>query len=271
MILEECRAPGRTVGAGLRSIGALALIVVLELLALEATRGAWRGVRQPGPASFDEAVVLVVLAACALIGAWLVVVTAIALAAHLPGRCGETSRRWAHAWAPAAVRRIAAVLVGAAIGGSLVSGTAVGEGAVPERVPGFVVTLHPGAATVAPPPVAAPAVAPPPAVPAPVAAGPGWTPSRPAGAAAPVTRLVTSGSVPHASDVVVRRGDTLWDLARRHLGPGASDAEVAAAWPHWYAANRHVIGPDPDLLLPGQVLRAPESSRSADHATGARP
>ena len=56
----------------------------------------------------------------------------------------------------------------------------------------------------------------------------------------------------------MHRGDTLWSIAARRLGEGATDAEVAAAWPRWYAANRDVVGPDPDLLLPGQVLHAPE-------------
>jgi nucleoid-associated protein YgaU len=57
--------------------------------------------------------------------------------------------------------------------------------------------------------------------------------------------------------VVVRRGDTLWSIAARHLGPGATDAEIAEQWPRWWQANRGQIGDDPDLLLPGQVLVAP--------------
>jgi nucleoid-associated protein YgaU len=59
-------------------------------------------------------------------------------------------------------------------------------------------------------------------------------------------------------DVVVRRGDTLWDLAARHLGPAATDAEIARAWPYWFTANRAVIGPDPDVLKPGQRLIPPD-------------
>ena len=58
-------------------------------------------------------------------------------------------------------------------------------------------------------------------------------------------------------EVVVRRGDTLWDIAARHLGPSASAAEVAGEWPRWHEANTTVIGPDPDLLLPGQRLLPP--------------
>ncbi|MGW7683576.1 LysM peptidoglycan-binding domain-containing protein [Kribbella sp. NPDC054772] len=57
--------------------------------------------------------------------------------------------------------------------------------------------------------------------------------------------------------VVVREGDSLWSIAARELGPGATDAAIAARWPAWYAANRHVIGDDPGLILPGQVLRIP--------------
>ena len=57
--------------------------------------------------------------------------------------------------------------------------------------------------------------------------------------------------------MTVHPGDCLWSIARRHLGPQATDAEIAAAWPSWYAANRDVIGADPNLLHPGQQLVAP--------------
>lgn len=90
----------------------------------------------------------------------------------------------------------------------------------------------------------------------------------PARAAAPDRAVATTGPLaaeprqaPRASRpvevVVVRPGDTLWDIARRHLPAGATDAQVARAWPRWYAANRTVIGPDPDVIRPGQRLRAP--------------
>jgi nucleoid-associated protein YgaU len=46
-------------------------------------------------------------------------------------------------------------------------------------------------------------------------------------------------------------------IAARRLGPAPSAAAVAAAWPSWYAANEQVIGPDPSLIHPGQVLHAP--------------
>jgi len=59
--------------------------------------------------------------------------------------------------------------------------------------------------------------------------------------------------------VVVRPGDSLWDIAARQLGPNSGDDRIAVLWPHWYAANRQVIGDDPSLIRPGQHLVAPRN------------
>jgi len=63
-----------------------------------------------------------------------------------------------------------------------------------------------------------------------------------------------------AARVVVRPGDSLWSIAATELGQNATPEAIAARWPAWYAANRHLIGPDPDLILPGQVLRTPAAA-----------
>lgn len=92
---------------------------------------------------------------------------------------------------------------------------------------------------------------------------PGWTPAvpPPAPRLAPSPELLTGVprlvSTPEQDEIVVRRGDTLWDLAARTLPVTATDAEIATEWPRWYAANTDVVGPDPDLLVPGQRLRVP--------------
>ncbi|HEY5134610.1 MAG TPA: LysM domain-containing protein [Candidatus Nanopelagicales bacterium] len=57
---------------------------------------------------------------------------------------------------------------------------------------------------------------------------------------------------------VVRPGDTLWDIARRHLPASSAAADLARSWPRWYSANRAAIGPDPSPLRPGMRLRSPE-------------
>lgn len=60
--------------------------------------------------------------------------------------------------------------------------------------------------------------------------------------------------------VIVHPGDSLWKLAALDLGPGADDAHIDAAWRSWYAANRALIGGDPDLIQPGQRLQPPDQS-----------
>jgi nucleoid-associated protein YgaU len=60
---------------------------------------------------------------------------------------------------------------------------------------------------------------------------------------------------PRDHAVVVRPGDTLWALAEHDLPPSATDRQVSAGWQSVYRRNRGVIGPDPDLIQPGQVLK----------------
>jgi hypothetical protein len=69
---------------------------------------------------------------------------------------------------------------------------------------------------------------------------------------ASVARVATSPAT-----VVVRPGDTLWAIAARSLPAGATDAEIARACATWHAANRDVIGDDPNLIFPMQRLVPP--------------
>ncbi len=57
--------------------------------------------------------------------------------------------------------------------------------------------------------------------------------------------------------VVVRPGDTLWAIAARSLPASATNAQIADACARWHAANRDVIGDDPDLIFPTQRLTPP--------------
>jgi hypothetical protein len=59
---------------------------------------------------------------------------------------------------------------------------------------------------------------------------------------------------------VVKQGDSLWGIAATALGE-TDVASIARYWPRIHRANRDVIGADPDLLLPGQVLELPEFDR----------
>jgi len=78
---------------------------------------------------------------------------------------------------------------------------------------------------------------------------------------APPVRLVSPAAPrPQHGEVVVRAGDSLWSITARALGPAATPAQIAAAWPRLYATNRSVIGPNPDLIQPGQRLVLPDAA-----------
>jgi len=81
----------------------------------------------------------------------------------------------------------------------------------------------------------------------------------------PATSAAWSIAPPPAppAAVVVGHGDTLWAIAARALPPEADVGAIAAAWPAWYAANRQVVGPDPNLLQVGLVLQPPATAQEA--------
>jgi len=57
--------------------------------------------------------------------------------------------------------------------------------------------------------------------------------------------------------VTVRPGDSLWSIAKAAMPAPATDSEIDTAWRAWYAANEAVIGSNPNLIEPGQLLSAP--------------
>lgn len=73
-------------------------------------------------------------------------------------------------------------------------------------------------------------------------------------------RPVTSTISDQATHVVIA-GQSLWMIAEARLGADATPATVARESARWYQHNRTLIGPDPDLILPGQVLAVPNPER----------
>jgi nucleoid-associated protein YgaU len=74
----------------------------------------------------------------------------------------------------------------------------------------------------------------------------------------PVSRLATLGSA--GSEYTVVTGDTLWGIARSILsqsGTHPDGGDVSVAWKTIYESNTDVVGADPNLILPGQVLTIP--------------
>ncbi|MFB9376596.1 LysM peptidoglycan-binding domain-containing protein [Kineococcus gynurae] len=198
-----------------------------------------------GAASTADLVVVVAVLGVAGVCAWLALAVLLAGADALgerrdpPGRRGHArppapSTRTAPV--PAAVRKLVSVAVGLALGSGVAAAQAaprMPESAWPVSAPRDVVHTvgeAVGAAT----------------TPAPVVqedrtARPG------------LTERVTAGGIEH----VVLRGDTLWGIAEARLGPDADPGTVQREVERLHHVNRAVIGADPDLILPGQVLRLP--------------
>jgi hypothetical protein len=78
-------------------------------------------------------------------------------------------------------------------------------------------------------------------------------PERAVGAAHASSPLASAPS----TTVTVRVGDCLWSLASADLGADAPIAAVQARWRRIYRLNKAVIGPDPELIRPGQILQLP--------------
>jgi hypothetical protein len=93
----------------------------------------------------------------------------------------------------------------------------------------------------------------------------GTAPRLPTLGTTPVPRsLGTAPVLPaRSSGYVVRPGDSLWKIAAEGLPPDSPPSEVAVAAARWWSANRAVIGPNPDLLHPGQVLSIPSPPEAA--------
>lgn len=165
-------------------------------------------------------------------------------AGALPGAAGRVATLLSRLLVPAGARRAAALLLGMglSLNGPLLAGAAL----------------------------AAPSTGP--AVSTPVEAVPDWP------VAAPAAEVVEAGEVGEVDEAsaapvpdwplsapagahVVVRGESLWHIAAAHLrAPGApppTDASITRAVHAWWQCNADVIGSDPDLLLPGQVLRPP--------------
>jgi len=105
-----------------------------------------------------------------------------------------------------------------------------------------IVTLRDGASPATAPP---PARAPPPRGPA----------SRSRASRSPA-RASGDGGGRSAGTVTVRRGESLWSIARQRLGRSASDARVEQEVRRlWSVNSRHIGTRDANLLFPGQKLR----------------
>ncbi|MEP7035495.1 MAG: hypothetical protein ABI934_07900 [Actinomycetota bacterium] len=246
-------APVRTFAAAALAAVSLMTAAGVGSLFLGIARDAWVAIAAAGPASPADGILLVVALGGALLSLWLGAGVSLSALAGLPGALGQASGLVAAHIAPAAASRIVAVVLGTTMTAGLspvaaVASTGFAPGATffassrvsfggttgPASDPGLQLVRTPEPAAEAAP-------------------TPSWLPDEPAAARRPAS----------PTRVAIRPGDTLWSIAADQLGPRATSAQIDAEWHRWFAANRKVIGDDPNRIAPGQVLSPPETSSAS--------
>ena len=255
---------------------AMAVVVLLLGLFLAGTGGSliqrWRS----SPArhqslGFEDQLGIAANTAGLIVIAWWATSLAIAAAAAFLERSGNVrAASAAGKFAPAYMRRLALAAVGlelltaplaAASTAPPVPGAPAASAASAASAPWTPTAVPAATGTRAAPHTAAPVPTPQPGTPAeaPAVASPHWRPLSPVVEPGPLAGRPLRHQPPadQANEVTVRPGDSLWSLSASRLGPFASDVDIALDWPRLYQANRDIIGGDPHLIRPGQVLKLP--------------
>lgn len=225
---------------------------------------------------FDDQLGMVANTAGLIVILWWAMSFVIAVAAALLERCGKVSAASATGkFTPAFMRRLGL----AAVGLQLLTAPLATASTLP-GIPGTAAATPAASAAWTPALVRDGTEAPPPSfesgsgsAPAPGAqdtpptnataiANPQWRPLGPVVEPGPLAGRPLRHQEPagQPTEVTVRPGDSLWNLSAARLGPYASDVDIAVDWPLVYQANRDIIGGNPHLLHPGQVLRLPPGS-----------
>jgi hypothetical protein len=289
--LSPCvaRPPGAIAVVALAGASLVAASAVGSIF-LRIAGDSWTAIAAAGPAGPADGILLVSALGGALLSLWLGLGMTLSALSALPGAVGHACRLLAGWVAPAAVRKVVAFVLGTTLTAALLPGSAVAGTGHDTPRPTVVAARNVSRA------VRSAADAAPDAsfrfVSDPVpdmddgmegmdgkdckdgkdgrdgrdgkeaAPPPSWSPERPVSRDSHVSSpkpALPQVCAPTADGIVVHRGDSLWSIAARHLGPTASDAEIDAEYPRWFAANREVIGNDANLILPGQLLSPPRS------------
>src|SRR5690625_2340446 len=239
----------------------------------------WQEIRRTPAPSLDLLLAAATASGVCIVLAWCALVVVIVALTAVPGRLGMIALTVGSAVAPSGAQRLARLALGvvattAQLGVVVLPGTAAPVSgaplavAAPEPAPSVMAASgHAAADTL--PPIGRPPVAPPTlVVPAPQGEPASPTPSAPPEVQPPRDALNLAGKPDRLRDddarpsdqrrsVTVEPGDTLWSIAADHLDDQPSSRAISQAWPLWFAANREVIGPDPDVIRPGMVLVEP--------------
>ncbi|MGY1915503.1 LysM peptidoglycan-binding domain-containing protein [Blastococcus sp. SYSU DS0973] len=236
----------RLVGTALGMAGIAAALAVLTPALPESFSAVGAAQRTADAAGADVLVLHVVGLLAWLVWAWGSLGLLLTALSAVPGAAGTVADGALGALLPRGARRAAALALG------------IGLGIAPPALGAAVTVLAatPAAASDDVPPTTSATGSPAPDWPVPPSATAATDDDHRDGDVVP-----DWPDVPAAGEHVVVRGDCLWEIAERRLAADSrrapSAAEVTRAVQAWWAANADVIGPDPDRLLPGQVLRPP--------------
>lgn len=260
--------------------GALVATAVVASIFLATARDSWTAVASAGPAGPADGILLLAGLGGALLSLWLGLGLTLSALSALPGALGQVCRALAARIAPAAVRKVVAFVLGTTLTAALIPGNAAAGishethgpavvaaanhvgGSAAKHVGGSLADAAPDASFryVSEPP---PNTSEMDAAPLPLwsldKVAPPQPPAKPDRPATSSELMASARFAPAIDRIVVHRGDTLWSIAARHLGPDATSADIDLQWRRWFAANRAVIGTDASLILPGQLLRPPPS------------
>lgn len=221
---------------GLAVLGALWLAGAAAVGQLAApVRGSVMELRQPDATSPALVAVVVLVCAAVLAGWWLWLVASTLACTVAAMHSAARPPRWLVA--PRVVRGLLGVVVGTAAGAVLAPTTPPAaahpapDRTLPEALTGLALPDRVGA----------------------VRSGGGSAHGRP--------------GAPRPGVALVGPGDSLWSITSELLAH-PTRRRVASAWPRLYAANRAVLGSDPDLIRPGTRLAVPASLGSTAPAQG---
>lgn len=254
------RGPRRVAAVALASSSMVAAAASGSIF-LSTARHAWTAIAAAGPAGPADGILLLAGLGGALLSLWLGLGIMLSALSALPGALGHLCRQLAARIAPVVVRKVVAFVLGTTLTAALIPGTAVADSSHASGRSAVVAAssydvrafgaIEAGNGAFQDVAVAAPDasfrfVSDPPHV------------MKAMDAAPPPEWSMDRRESPQEG-VVVLRGDTLWAIAARHIGPGATAAAITVEWHRWLTINRDVIGADPSLILPGQVLLPPAS------------
>ena len=242
--------PGRDSYPGARPLAAVALAAVSLVVAaaagsifLSTARGSAAALAAQGPASPADGILVVVGFVGVLLSLWVGLSMALAALSALPCALGAVCGEMAARVAPAAVRNTVAFVLGTALTAALVPGTAVARTTYqgPPRQAavasaqyavsavdalGNLADLAPDASFRLVSDSVATRDTTDTGDGADSAPRPSWSPEA---HASPEGHASTGEARDRSADIVVHRGDTLWSIAARHLGPAATTPEISAA------------------------------------------